>query len=424
MKGALRYDALVIGAGTAGLTAAARLAEAGARVCVLAKGVGSTHLAPGTIDVLGYAPDPVAEPLHALPAFVAERPEHPYARVGVEAVDEALRWFTARAGTGPLPGYRYTGSLERNLRLPSAVGALRPSALVPETMASGDAGGEPRVCVVGIRALRDFHAALCAANLARAGLDARALELELPFARADQNALGVARRFDDPAWRAAFCAELALRLHGEERVGLPAVLGLRHPHAVWRDLEDRLGRPVFEIPTLPPSVPGMRMFELLRAALRSAGGSLVLGSEVLGAERSGGRVLALHARTAGGERRYQADWIVLASGGFHSGAIELDSHWQVHERVLGLELAGVPAPGDPRFVARYLDEQPLARAGVALEHGLLARGCENVLVAGAALAGAAAWREGSGEGIALSTGSAAAAHIAGARSSILTQVSA
>ena len=66
MRGELHFDAVVIGAGTAGLTAAVRLAEGGARVCVLAKGVGSTHLAPGTIDVLGYAPDRVEEPERAL----------------------------------------------------------------------------------------------------------------------------------------------------------------------------------------------------------------------------------------------------------------------------------------------------------------------------------------------------------------------
>src|SRR6202008_3430697 len=53
-RGELHYDAVVIGAGTAGLVAGARLAEGGARVCVLAKGIGSTHLAPATIDVLGY----------------------------------------------------------------------------------------------------------------------------------------------------------------------------------------------------------------------------------------------------------------------------------------------------------------------------------------------------------------------------------
>ena len=42
------------------------LAEAGARVCVLAKGVGSTHLAPGSIDVLGYGPERVESPAAAL----------------------------------------------------------------------------------------------------------------------------------------------------------------------------------------------------------------------------------------------------------------------------------------------------------------------------------------------------------------------
>ena len=63
------YDALVIGAGLAGLTAATRLAEGGARVMLIAKGVGATHLAPGTIDVLGYAPaggERVERPAEAL----------------------------------------------------------------------------------------------------------------------------------------------------------------------------------------------------------------------------------------------------------------------------------------------------------------------------------------------------------------------
>ena len=74
MSPSLTYDAVVLGAGVAGLTAAARLAEGGARVCVLAKGVGSTHLAPGTVDVLGYVPERVDEPAGALPGFIAAHP--------------------------------------------------------------------------------------------------------------------------------------------------------------------------------------------------------------------------------------------------------------------------------------------------------------------------------------------------------------
>jgi anaerobic glycerol-3-phosphate dehydrogenase len=46
--------------------------------------------------------------------------------------------------------------------------------------------------------------------------------------------------------------------------------------------------------------------------------------------------------------------------------------------------------------------------GVAVDSSLIAEGTENVLVAGASLPGAIPWREGSGEGISLSTGFAAA----------------
>jgi glycerol-3-phosphate dehydrogenase subunit B len=101
---------------------------------------------------------------------------------------------------------------------------------------------------------------------------------------------------------------------------------------------------------------------------------------------------------------------VLASGGFHSGAITLDSHWQAHELVLDLPLHGVPE--DEHFVASYFDEQPLARAGVAVDSELLASEVTNVVVAGASLPGAVAWREASGEGIALASGYRAAQVIA------------
>jgi glycerol-3-phosphate dehydrogenase subunit B len=111
---------------------------------------------------------------------------------------------------------------------------------------------------------------------------------------------------------------------------------------------------------------------------------------------------------AGRDLTYVAPWFVLASGGFASGGIELDSYWVSHETVLGLPLRGVPAEGEPRFVGRYLDEQPMARVGVAVDSELRAEGTENVLVAGAALPGAIPWREGSGEGIALASGYRAA----------------
>jgi glycerol-3-phosphate dehydrogenase subunit B len=404
MRGELHFDAVVIGAGTAGLTAATRLAEDGARVCVLAKGVGSTHLAPATIDVLGYAPSGVSDLQEALEWLIAERPDHPYALLGPEVVGEALDWFSGAVERGPFPDYRYVGDLERNGLYPSALGTLRPSALVPETMAAGDSTELHQACIVGPRPLRDFHPALCAANLQAVGIEARGVAIELELDRADATTLGLARHFDDADWRARFCAKLAPALETGERVGLPAMLGLRDPHAVLADLEQRLERRVFEIPTLPPSVPGMRLYEVLRSALRGAGGRLVLGAEVISARRDGTRLTAVTTRAAGRDMTYAAATFVLATGGFASGAITLDSHWATRERVLGLPLRGLPAEGEPRFLATYTDEQPLDRVGVAVDSELRAEGTDNVFVVGASLPGAAPWREHSGEGIALASG--------------------
>lgn len=418
MRGELHYDVIVIGAGTAGLTAAARLAQSGARVCVLAKGVGSTHLAPGTVDVAGYTPERVAAPLEGVARLVASHDGHPYGFLGGELIRESLGWFRRTAAVGPFPGYTYLGGLERNMLLPTAVGALRPSALAPSTIAGGDVvSGLGSVCIVGTPALRDFHARLCASNLTAAGVAARAVEVSLDLERADMSALGLARRFDDARWRAQFSAQLAPMLRGEEHVGMPAMLGLTDPFGVVEDLEQRLGRRVFEIPTLPPSVPGMRLFEILRAALRAAGGQLVMGGEVISNLRAAdGEVVSVSTHAAGHEKTYAAPWFVLASGGFASGGIELDSHWVTHERVLGLPLTGVPDASEPRFVGSYFEEQPIARAGIAVDDGLRSLGAPNVLVAGAALPGALPWREGSGEGIAVASGYRAAQVIAATRS--------
>jgi glycerol-3-phosphate dehydrogenase subunit B len=95
---------------------------------------------------------------------------------------------------------------------------------------------------------------------------------------------------------------------------------------------------------------------------------------------------------------------VLATGGFASGALELGSDWHVRETALGLPLRGLPGEGDPRYVGDYFASQPMARVGVAVDSALVADGTSNVLAVGAALPGAEPWREGSGEGIALSSG--------------------
>jgi glycerol-3-phosphate dehydrogenase subunit B len=408
------YDVLVIGTGLAGLTAATRLAEGGAKVMVIAKGVGATHLAPGTIDVLGYTGggERVERPSEALGGLDEA---HPYARVGPDAVAASVAWFKGRFEGGPLGAYGYRGDVGENVLLPTTVGVPKPSAVVPETMAAGDLRDDAPMLVVGFHALRDFHAAYLADNVSRAGAPARAVVLNRCLdGRPEANSLGLARALEDPASRAEIAGEVARALDGAQRVGFPAGLGAEDPHAVWTELQERLGLPVFEIPTLPPSVPGMRVYRTLRDRLRAHGGRMILNSEAVGPRLSGPRVEKVLARAAGRVVEYRAKWFVLATGGVASGGVEIDSRWRPRERVLGLPLSGVTEPGETRFSPLYFDEHPFNAVGVAVDGGLRpvepggSRVAENVLVAGGTLAGARPWKEKSGDGISLATGFRAA----------------
>ena len=111
----MSYDTVVIGAGLAGLTAALRLTEQGQRVLVVARGVGATHLAPATVDVLGYLGEHrVESPASSVATLVASSSDHPYAHISADQLAAALDWFSARAAA-----LGYVGGLERNLLLPT-----------------------------------------------------------------------------------------------------------------------------------------------------------------------------------------------------------------------------------------------------------------------------------------------------------------
>jgi glycerol-3-phosphate dehydrogenase subunit B len=416
----MTHDTVVIGAGLAGLTAALRLAGEGQRVLVVARGVGSTHVAPATIDVLGFADEGVDSPVQALPRFADAHPGHPYAHLPGDLIAASIDWFKRR-----LPDLGYRGGLEKNFLLPTAVGAAKPSAVVPETMASGDLRAGGRFVFVGFRGLKDFYPAYLAENLGRvSGVSARAIELTPPVeGEADVGSLGFARRFEQPAFRDMVVRDLAGRLEQDERVGFPAVLGLRNAGEVWRELETRLERPVFEVATLPPSVPGIRLFEAMTDALRQAGGRILLGSPAVGSETENGRVDGMVAQAAARPTTYRARSFVLASGGLAAGGIQVDSYGKIREAVFDLPLAGVPAAnGRPPFLPTYLAEQPLDRVGVPVDDRLRPTDAggrpryENLHAAGATIAGAVPWREASGNGLSLATGYAAAGAILEGRS--------
>lgn len=414
-------QSVVIGAGLAGLTAALRLTEHGHHVVIVARGVGATHLAPATVDVLGYVgQERVDSPATSLQRLLEGSPDHPYGRVTRQQLEAALVWFSGRVAR-----LGYAGGLEENLLLPTAIGVAKPSALAPRTMVGGDLRAGGRFVFVGFGGFKDFHPSLIADNLTHSRLpvavSARAIELALPAGRlGDLSGRRLAERFDSNHYSDWLVESLDGKLDTDERVGVPAVLGLRRAEETWQELESRLGRRVFEVPTLPPSIPGMRLFDFMTAALRAAGVRLVLGTTAAGAATRDGDIEAVRVTNASGTVSYPAQSVVLASGGFASGGLAVDSHGATRETVFDLPLIGVPDGGQARFAPGYFDDQPLAAAGVAVDermrpidsHGAPVYG--NLHAAGAIIGGAVPWKEKSGTGISIATGYAAADAIAAA----------
>jgi glycerol-3-phosphate dehydrogenase subunit B len=408
-------ESVVIGAGLAGLVAALRLSEHGHHVVIVARGAGATHLAPATVDVLGYVGNQrVDSPATSMAELVAQSPDHPYQRIALGQIEAALTWFRERASD-----LGYTGGLAENMLLSTAIGVARPSALVPRTMSGGDLRAGGRFVFVGLRGFKDFHPSLIADNLPYAHVPipvtARAVELALPADRlGDLGGRRLAERFDGSQYRDWLVSALRGKLEPDERVGLPAVLGLRRAEETWRDLESRLDRQVFEVPTLPPSIPGMRLFDALTARLRAAGVRILFGTTAVGATAHDSRIEAVAVTNASRTVSYPAQSVVLASGGFASGGLALDSRGATRETVFDLPVAGLPAAGPIRFAPRYFDDQPLAVSGVQVDDHLRPVDADgkpvyaNLHAAGAILAGAVPWKEKSGTGISLATGYAAA----------------
>jgi glycerol-3-phosphate dehydrogenase subunit B len=407
-------DVLIIGAGLAGLVTAWQTTTRGKRSRVIAKGWGATHWHSGCVDVLGYSPlgseVAVESPAEGVARLIRENPGHPYAIGGLDSLDQALRAFQSLCAEA---GYPMHGSLERNWLLPSAAGALRPTCLAPETMVAGDLRRQESMLIVGFEQLPDFYPNLVAANLSAQNIPAQDISLDLSrlHQRRFVTTKILAQLFDQPDFRAGVVGALKPRLQHTTRVGFPAVLGLHRPLEVKGDLEEQIRCEIFEIPTLPPSVPGIRLHNLLLSAIKRHGGRVFDGMEVVASDTVDGRVTAVWTEAAARRLSQRATTFVLATGGILGGGITADHQGHVREVVFGLPLIA-PSDRSDWFRRGFLDPSghPIYQAGLLVnaafqpvdEEGQVLY--QNLHAAGTTLAHCEALRERSLEGVALVTG--------------------
>ncbi|MEF8885123.1 MAG: glycerol-3-phosphate dehydrogenase subunit GlpB [Haloarculaceae archaeon] len=414
---AIESEVLVVGGGLAGLTTAIAAARAGADVRLVSYKQSTLRHASGLVDVLGYTPEgdgPLRDPYEAIPDLPST---HPYRTVGVPTVRDALALFDEVVPT-------YQGDhTDRNALVPTYGGTVKPTARYPSSAAAGLASDDRDVLLVGFESSVDFAAPHAAAHLEAAGVpfEVRGITVRFPGdLRADAKVTRYAKLLDTDGTvtvdgrerpvREALAARVAGELDGEQRVGFPAVLGDVHAASVRATLGETLGVDVFEVPTGPPSLPGLRLEERLFDVLDAAGASIETGNPVVDYEGDG-RIERVFVEKNGARIPYSADQYVLATGGLVGKGIESDREG-VTEPVFDCH---VPHPRDRYdwFDTDAFGDHEFAGFGVETDDELRPLGpdgtveFENLRAAGSVLGGYDFAAEKSGSGVSLATGYAA-----------------
>jgi glycerol-3-phosphate dehydrogenase subunit B len=352
--------------------------------------------------------------------MISIQPEHPYSHLGIGKIEKAIDAFRQFCDQS---GYPMLGSIDSNWLLPSSLGVARPTCLAPSTMVAGDMRSKESALIIGFNQFLDFYPELVADNLLAQGLPATSLIIDLPMLRGRNFVTGrtLAELFDTPEFLEDTILTIKNSLNGNprnvSRIGFPAVLGLRNALFNHQLLEKELGLKVFEIPTLPPSIPGIRLHQLLIQAIERLGGRVLDGIEVTQSIASNGngepssQLLGMVSDAAGRPKVHRAAQFILATGGILGGGIQSNFDTRIIEVVCNLQ---VRSPGEPeeQFSADFLSAsgQKIYRSGVSVDKQFQPIDHQdrpvykNLRAVGALLAGGDYIRERSLDGVSLATG--------------------
>jgi glycerol-3-phosphate dehydrogenase subunit B len=400
-----RWDLIVIGMGLAGLTAARTAMEMGAKVLIVGRGIGSLSLFGNTIDVLGKL-KPEEEMEAGIRRWIAAHPDHPYARTGAGGIVEALNAFRTLFP----PPYTFAATGGGNSFVPTGAGTLRPSYLLPVTMAAGAAMTREETLIVGLRGFKDFQGDTVSLHLRCRGVTVSPPRYGLEGA----TALALARLMDEAPFREGLGETIRHQMAGEKFIGIPAVLGLKDPAGVLQTLEAITGARVFEIPMLPPSIPGTRIFHRFREELISKGADFLMGHPVTEAVVENGRCTEIALQNPPLRNTYRADGFILATGRFLGGGLWAEMN-RISEPLFKLPVFQPGSRGE-WFRERFFqpESHPIHGSGILTdpdfrpvdEAGRVI--LRNVWAAGSILAHHQAIEEHSREGIDVATGFLAA----------------
>lgn len=404
-----KTELAVIGAGIAGC-AATVFAEARGIKTTQVGNTGALAYTTGFFDLLGVANGKhLKDPWQGLENLRQVEPDHPYARLSHKDIRDAFDEFISAVEA---MGISYTAPGEENHLALLPAGATKPTYSMPATMQkmTQAIAKKARVLIVDFAGLQGFSAREIVANLANEwpGLSAKRISFPDMDCNAQLFPEVMARALEVRATREAF-ADILKEIAGDaEYIAMPAILGIYQPDKIHQDVESLLGLPIFEIPTIPPAVAGIRLRELFEQQLKQRGATVIAQQLVRNVSFSQGSI-TLSLQDNYGPVSIEANKVLLASGRFLSRGLLADQQ-QITEALIGLPIQQ-PKGRDDWFSEDYFDPQGHAvnRAGVRVNDSFQPVNASNEVVderlyaAGIILANQDWIRQRCGAGLAIAT---------------------
>ena len=369
---AIDCELAVIGGGMAGTAAALFAARRGVDVVQIGRPLGFTYVS-GLLDLMAVHPVETGKTWHdpwaCIEALVGEIPQHPYSKVCRKDIQTALEELAAVLKAA---GIRYRGKDGVNAELITAAGTVKPTFRVPQTMWAGVAALENKdPCLLAdFQGLREFSARQIAAVCRDRWPKLRTMQLAFPGIAAgreiitgDISARTIAQRDN----LARLVQAVRPHIRDAKAVGFPAILGMTEADRVVADLENQLGAAVFEIPTGPPSVPGLRLLEAFSRQLPLSGVRRLPTHRVVAATPGGAGGFRLQLDNGGADQQVTSRGIILATGRFLAGGLQADIRG-IREPLFDLPVVQ-PQERDQWHRPQFFDPRghPANRAGLEVD---------------------------------------------------------
>lgn len=306
-------DVIVIGGGLAGLMAASVAASRGQKVIVLTYGSGSLPLASGTIDVINAtAPDAAIKALDK---------KHPYKKIGIRNVDSAIKFLCDVTAQANLP---YNGKINAQIPVVTAVGTIKYSCIVPESMDASNLADKKKIFVANIKGIKDFYAKMLVDNLKKhfpdKDFEIATIDLNLLGGR-DITCMDAAQILTDNEQPLA--SELKqFNATADDAIIMPPIFGLAGNFS-RSIVQTQIRAEIIETTCLPPSPPGIRLQRAFMKHLQKANVRFYENSKVVRGEFKGRKVTGVVIENAVREKFFPARKFILATGGFYSGGLTM-----------------------------------------------------------------------------------------------------